>query len=160
MNQKMTYIANLYKVNTGLVIKALEMSNASEHHTRIGDKANSFHWIAGHLTASRFTVANMLGLNEQFPNDELFSFGSEPKDPSAYQSIDEIKQAWGEIAEKLLARLEEVTDADLDGEAPFEVPGVPKKIGDLVSFLQLHESYHVGQLAYINRMQGSERLVG
>ncbi|MEE8575662.1 MAG: DinB family protein [candidate division Zixibacteria bacterium] len=160
MNPKIEYLHLLFKVNTDLFNKALEMSANGDHFERPADKANSLHWVAGHLTNSRFTIAQMLGLKEEYEYDSLFSFGSEIKEIDAYPSLDEIKRSWEEISAKMLALFESVTDDHLASEAPFEVPGVPKRIGEMVAFLQLHDSYHVGQLAYINRLLGAERLVG
>ncbi len=160
MNAQLKAIADLYSVNTNLFLKALDMADEKNLHDRPLGKANSLLWVAGHLTASRFTVANMLGLKEEFPKAELFNYGAEPKDPSEYPSIEDIVLGWNDIAEKLMAQFEKVSDDVLAGKPPFEVPGVEKTVAGMVAFLQLHESYHVGQLAYINRLHGGDKLVG
>ena len=160
MNPQLKPIVNLYNVNTNLFLKALDMANEADLYDRPLGKANSLHWIAGHLTVTRFMVAKMLGLQVEFPKAQLFEFGAEPQDPSAYPTIEEIVTGWNNISEKLKDQFEKVGDDVLAGKPPFEVPGVEKTIGALVAFLQLHESYHVGQLAYINRLHGGERLTG
>jgi len=136
------------------------MANEADLYDRPMDKANSLHWVAGHLAASRYTVAKMLGVEAEFPKAQLFDYGAEPQDPSAYPTIEEIVTGWNNISEKLKDQFEKVGDDVLVGKPPFEVPGVEKTVAGMVAFLQLHESYHVGQMAYINRLHGGERLVG
>ena len=46
------------------------------------------------------------------------------------------------------------------GEPPYSIPGIEKTTAGTLAFLSLHESYHVGQLAYILRLHGREKLVG
>ena len=96
----------------------------------------------------------------EFPKSKLFDYGVEPTDPSEYPSIEEIVAAWNDIAEKLKDQFEKAGDDILAGKPPFEVPGVDKTVAGMVAFLQLHESYHVGQMAYINRLHGAGKLVG
>lgn len=160
MNQQLKPIVDLYNINTNLFLKALDMAEEKDIFDRPLDKANSLHWVAGHLTASRFTVAKMLGLEIEFPKAELFDNGAEPQDPSVYPTIKEIVLGWSDISEKLEILFERANDDILAGKPPFEVPGVEKTVAGMVAFLQLHESYHVGQMAYINRLHGGERLVG
>ncbi len=160
MNPQLKPIVDLYNVNTNLFLKALDMAEEKDLFDRPLGKANSLHWVAGHLTATRFTIAKMLGLEVEFPKAQLFDYGAEPQEPSTYPTIDEIVLGWNDISEKLKDQFEKVGDDVLAGKPPFEVPGVDKTVGGMVAFLQLHESYHVGQLAYINRLHGGEKLVG
>jgi hypothetical protein len=160
MNPQLKPIVDLYNVNTNLYLKALDMAEEKDLFDRPMGKANSLLWVAGHLAASRFTVANMLGLKVEFPKAELFNYGSEPTDSSAYPTIEEIVLAWNDISEKLMDQFEKVSDDVLAGKPPYDVPGVEKTVAGMVAFMQLHESYHVGQLAYINRLHGGDKLVG
>ncbi|HUV29460.1 MAG TPA: DinB family protein [Acidobacteriota bacterium] len=156
----MKSIATLYQINSDLFRKVLEMANSSDLHKRPYDKGNSFHWVVGHLTAYRFVVARLLGIKDEFPDASLFQYGAEPGDPAIYPSLEQIENEWENITTKMHARLQEVPDEVLAGESPFEMPGVERTVGSIVGFMQLHESYHIGQLAYINRLHGCERLMG
>jgi len=124
------------------------------------EHGNSFLFVAGHITAYRHSVAALLGVKEEWPHQALFARGAEVKDPSAYPSLDEIKTAFDSISAKINKRFLEVTEADLSGPAPFKMPGLEETAGGIVAFLAMHEAYHVGQLAYILRLHGGERLVG
>jgi uncharacterized damage-inducible protein DinB len=153
-------IAALYRINTDLFRRTLNMGNSLDPQKRPFGKGNSFHWLVGHLTTYRFFAARLLGIDGEFPNASLFEYGADPADPTVYPSLDQIQQDWEKVTPKLLARLEEVPDEVLAEETSVDIPGVEKTVGALVSFLQLHESYHIGQLACIIRLQGGERLMG
>jgi hypothetical protein len=160
MNPNIKPIAELYKINSELFRKALKMASSSDLHKRPNDKGNSFHWVVGHLTVYRCFAAQLLGIKDEFPGASLFKYGAEPADPTVYPRLEEIEIEWENITTKMLTRLVEVPDEVLAEETSLEIPGVEKTVGALVCFLQLHESYHIGQLAYINRLYGGERLMG
>jgi hypothetical protein len=160
MKHNIKPIVELYKINTDLFRKALKMASSSDMHKRPNDKGNSFLWVVGHLTAYRFLVAQLLGIKDEFPLANLFKYGAEPVDPSVYPGFEQIKNEWENITAKMLARLVEVPDEVLAEERSHDIPGVEKTVEALVCFMQLHESYHIGQLAYINRLHGGERLFG
>ena len=48
----------------------------------------------------------------------------------------------------------------LEGASPIEFPIESKTILGAIAFLALHESYHMGQLAYVRRFFDGTQLVG
>lgn len=160
MNPTMIHIANLYKVTQWLFDEAVKKVKPEDVPVRPQDRANSFLFVAGHMTWTRFSLAKFIGLNEEWPHMSLFEIGAEPKDASVYPPLAEIKQAFDAVSEKINARIPELTEADLAGQPPFKIPNVEESAGGIVSFLSMHEAYHVGQLAYILRLHGGEQLVG
>jgi uncharacterized damage-inducible protein DinB len=44
--------------------------------------------------------------------------------------------------------------------APPPSPSFDGTIGGMVSFLAMHETYHVGQVVYLRRLLGHDRVVG
>jgi uncharacterized damage-inducible protein DinB len=160
MNPRIKLSVELYHLNEYLTLKALKEADAGSLDTRPLDKANSFAWIFGHITGSRFQIGKQLGLKNEFKWTELYNMRADVKEPDAYPSIDELKEAFGEICAALKGRFEELTDADLDGEPPFKIPGIEESMAGTISFMAFHEAYHVGQLAYVQRLNGGEQLVG
>ena len=57
-----------------------------------------------------------------------------------------------ELAEK--ARLGTITDAELAGASGERFPGVPATLLGAIAFLVQHESYHIGQLAFVRKYLG------
>ena len=94
--------------------------------------------------------------------DAVRSFvgGTEAMASSELPSLDELKKAWEDISTKMNKRLEEVTEDELSKEPPWQPPVDEKTIRGAIAFLSLHESYHVGQMAYIRRLLGYDQLVG
>jgi uncharacterized damage-inducible protein DinB len=160
MIARIKLVTELYTVSERLALKAFGEMKPEDMYVRPNDKANSFHWVFGHITSSRYGLAKALGLNEDFAWEKLYDMGADVYDASAYPSIDELHAAFLSISTKLKARFETLTEADLEIEPPFSIPGVEKSTAGTLAFLSLHESYHVGQLAYILRLHGRAKLVG
>ncbi|RME26999.1 MAG: DinB family protein [Candidatus Zixiibacteriota bacterium] len=152
--------ASLVQLNTNLMDRMLDGISDDHAFTRPDGKANSAHFILGHLTASRYSMAGLLGIKEEPSWRELFSRGAEIKDTSAYPSFAELKNAWREISEKLQDRLSRIKDEELAAPSDSEYPGVDKTVGGSLVFLHFHESYHLGQLGYLRRLLGLEGAIG
>jgi uncharacterized damage-inducible protein DinB len=160
MNTRIKLSAELYNLNEVLALKALNEATPATLEVRPMDKANSFAWVFGHIVNSRFHIAKAIGLDEKASFDELYSMGSDVRGADAYPSVDELKTAYADITGRLKARLEKLTDSDLDGAPAFKVPGIEESVAGLISFMAFHEAYHIGQLAYIQRLHGGPKLVG
>jgi hypothetical protein len=160
MNPRIKLSVELYTLNEYLALKALKEAKPETLDDRPLDKANSFAWIFGHITGSRFQVAKMIGLDKEFKWGDLYDMGAGVKDAAAYPSLDDLTGAYKEISAALNSRFEELTDADLDGEPAFKIPGIEESAAGMISFMAFHESYHIGQLAYLQRLHGGEKLVG
>ena len=157
--QALKGIAGQYGVNTGLVVKAFA-DIKDEDIFRRPDGANSLHWIAGHITDSRMYIGGLAGLGTKSLWGKLFDGGCEIKEPEAYPPIGEILSAFKDIGAKLVTRFDELSDDELAASVEPDFPGQEKTVFGAIAFLSLHESYHVGQLAYIRRLFGYERLTG
>jgi hypothetical protein len=91
MNKELTHITAMYKITDALLNKSLGLIDEKHYHVRPNDTANSFLWVVGHITGSRYGVARELGVEEEYPYLELFNQKAEPQESSAYPSMDEIK---------------------------------------------------------------------
>lgn len=160
MIPRIKLVTELYAVSERLALKALGEMKPEDLFVRPDDKANSFHWVFGHITSSRFGLAKALGLNDDVAWGKLYDMGADVYDASTYPPFEEIHAAFLDISKKLKARFETLTEADLAVEPPFSIPGIEKSTAGTLAFLSLHESYHVGQLAYILRLHGRAKLVG
>jgi len=59
-----------------------------------------------------------------------------------------------------MARLKVLTDEELSKPAPFPVPAGDKTQRGAIVFLNFHETYHIGQMAYLRKWLGYSQLVG
>jgi len=160
MNPRIKLPVELFSVSDPLVLKAVEQVKESDLFVRPMDKGNSFHWVFGHITATRYGLAQALGVKASVAWEKLFDYGVEVVDQKEYPSLGEIKTAFLDVSGKLKERFETVTDKDLEGEPPFPIPGLEKSLAGYLTFLSYHEGYHVGQLAYLLRLHGGDKLIG
>jgi len=160
MNSAMAPLIEIYRANNMLLFNAVKDVKEQHIGVRPDDKANSILWIAGHLTASRFFVMSMAGHDEKCAWGELFGGEIKPGDEDKYPAMSEITDTWNKISKTLLNTLTNATDEALKGKPPFDFPVEDKTNLGGLAFMPLHESYHVGQLAYIRRLLGYNQLVG
>ena len=52
--------------------------------------------------------------------------------------------------------LPKLTDEDLNADAPMWFPNKENNIANAIGFLQMHESYHIGQLSLYRKSLGFE----
>jgi hypothetical protein len=59
-----------------------------------------------------------------------------------------------EVSDKLSASLSSVSTEVLARQVPKESPSLDGKIGGSIALLSLHETYHVGQMAFLRKWLG------
>ena len=160
MIEEVKVLAGLYKVNTELVNRALAGLSADEASLRPDDRGNSMHWITGHIAVTRYGVCRYLGHELEHPFGKQFSRGAQVLEASEYPPVEELLEHWNLISGHLEKSFERIPEEELLAPIKDSFPGVEKTVRGAVAFLHLHESYHVGQLAYIRRLLGHGQLVG
>ena len=161
MQQKITPLGDLYRVNDTLFAKAFDGIKDEDMAARPMEAGNSLHYLAGHVVGARYYLAQLLGVEEEFPFGTVFNAKQvTPRDPSEYPPISKIQEAWKHISEKLYARMEEMTEEELAAESPLDLPVQDNTLTSAIAFLSFHEGYHVGQLSYIRRLYGYDGLTG
>ncbi|HUK36885.1 MAG TPA: DinB family protein [Vicinamibacterales bacterium] len=123
-------------------------------------QTNGMLWIFGHIAAVRARLLSALGDDFDPGLGDLFGRGAAPQDASAYPSREKIYEASREVNRRLFAKLAALTDADLSMPAKGPGPNTVRTIGDQIAFIALHDSYHVGQLAYVRKALGLPGVVG
>jgi uncharacterized damage-inducible protein DinB len=152
------YIDGMFKTNTGLVKKATEGIPAEQWLLKPGDTSNHLLWIMGHLVWSRGNILRTLGSSWELSWAKQFSRGATCGDPSEYPPMEEIRKAWVDVSDQLATCLATVPAELL--EKPHDKPTYDGKVGGFVAFLAFHETYHVGQVAYLRKWLGHGQVVG
>lgn len=128
---------------------------------RPNDHSNHMLWIVGHLTWSRSMVLARLGDKWSQPWMPLYARGSKCVDLADAPSPHAMLKAWDETCPRLNAALEAASEELLD--LPAARPGPPSadgKICGTINFMALHETYHVGQAAYVRAWLGKPSVMG
>lgn len=157
--QALTGISGQYGVSTELLVKAFADIKDADVFRR-PDGGNSLHWIAGHVADSRMYIGGLVGLGTKSLWGKLFDAKCEIKEPEAYPTIKEILSAYKDLGVKLLTRFGELSEDELAASIEPNFPGQEKTVFGAIAFLSFHESYHVGQLAYVRRLLGYGPLTG
>ena len=110
--------------------------------------------------SSRVSLTKMIGVELENPWGKLFARGATIDENISYPGITEITSLWKEATGKLLTRLEELTEDELNSESRFPLPTTDKTQRGAIFFLNLHETYHIGQLAYLRKWLGHSQLIG
>ena len=153
-------VVKQFELQTRLFNNVLEGIEDMKGSKRLSDEVNHLQWIAGHLTNSRYGLAQGLGIRVIFPYKEQYTDPSEPPPHNRaisasvkYPSLTEIKKSWNDLAAAFTEKISGLSDEQLTSGIPFPVP-TGKTFQDLLSFIASHESYHIGQMSIIRKSLG------
>lgn len=130
----------------------------TDAQNRLGTKANHIAWIAGSLVQGRFALANMLHIDLKQTSDKLFENFKGIQDGATYPSLEEYKKDWDKITPVLKDKILHLTEEELNGKDPFEMPGGEYTLFDSITFCTDRESYCIGQIALFRRLLGYDSM--
>ena len=152
-------LALIFSLNDPFVLQALEGLSREEGWRRLTEDTNPLLWVAGHIVQTRAMVLQMLGETVDTGWGSRFDRGSRLGEAKDYPSLDEVARKMGEISPRLHGALASLQDEQLNRPASLPIPGL-KTLTDELAFFALHESYHVGQLAFVRKGLGYPGMTG
>jgi uncharacterized damage-inducible protein DinB len=154
MDPQLAPLAAIYELNTDLLLNCLAGLTDTEAQCRLEAGGNSVTFLAAHLTDSRHFLVARLGRPLANPLARYLADVRSIEDILEWPTLDEIRPAWLAISAHLLAVLAELTPAELAEANAHRFPfGDTSRLG-MVAFLVQHDSYHLGQVAFIRRQLG------
>jgi uncharacterized damage-inducible protein DinB len=148
--------AQIFERNESMLAKAITGLTAEQWTARPAGAGNSALWILGHMVWARSRTLKLLGVAWEKPWLHHFERGSKPEDSALYPSSEEILIAWQGLSASLPPALEAAPSEAMAAAAPEPSPSFDGTVGGMVSFLAMHESYHVGQVVYLRRLIGRD----
>lgn len=151
-------LARQYELSGGALARNLDGVTDAAARMAPSGGGSSINWVVGHVLRCRQgRIFPALGLEGFWPDErhELYVKGTTPAGNAGLEvSLSEMTSLLQRSQESLLARLREVSDAELAQPLaePHEKFGAT--VGELVAFFSYHESYHVGQVATLRRLGG------
>lgn len=152
-------VAMIFALNEPFVLSALDGLSPAELWRRQPDCNNPMLWIAGHVVQTRASVLGLLGSPVETGWGNLFDRGATLGDPERYPAREEIERVMREVSPLLHTGLAALDDTRLARPGTAELP-FARTLGDELAFFAMHESYHVGQMAFIRKGLGYHRLAG
>jgi len=153
-------LALIFSVNDGLVARSFEKVTDEELWRRPTDKNNPMLWIFGHIVNTRAAMLKMFGESFDTGWGDLFDRGAGLHDATRYPTRETIQSVAREVNTRLYAKLAALTDGELASPAPRSPVPAVKTTTDLIAFLVMHDTYHVGQLAYVRKAIGHAGVAG
>lgn len=154
MDLRITPLYEQLKLNTRLFLNCLEGADDATAQQRPGHAANSMAFIALHLLDARSYLARLIGLEFRHPFEESLADVRSNDELKHYPELQEIRDAWRELSARLVVRLPDLAESGLLAESPQPFPVEDPSVLGGIAFLAQHESYHIGQLAYLRRYLG------
>jgi uncharacterized damage-inducible protein DinB len=149
----------MFKINDTLMARSLDGLTDEQLWHRATEHNNPILWLFGHVAQTRARILNVLGGKFDTGWGDSFVRGAAVGERAKYASQAEIAAAMRDINQRLYRGIEAAAPDQLAQPATGPVPMI-KTVEDLLTFLTMHESYHVGQMAYIRKALGFPGLVG
>jgi uncharacterized damage-inducible protein DinB len=154
MDARVVPLAMLYQLNTDLLLNCLEGLSDREAQTRLEAGGNSVTFLAAHLTDSRhFLVARL----EQPLSNPLARYLADVRsidDITEWPSLDEVRTEWLRISAHLQTVLSDLSGDELAEPNVHRFPVEDTSRLGMIAFLVQHDSYHLGQVAFLRRQLG------
>jgi DinB superfamily len=144
----------IFQANSRLFERAVDDLSAEQLVRSASEASNPILWIAGHVANTRFGLSAMLGRKLHRPWGDIFNRSATRPAADAYPQLSVIRGAWIHVGTALMARFEELTDAELRAPAPRPFPIPDKSMRGVIAFLAYHEGYHLGQMSYVRKWLG------
>lgn len=151
-------LLELYDYHTKWYHNALVDISDEDAQNRLNTKANHLAWIAGSLVQQTYVLANAVGINKKQTSDALFTGHKGIQDGVKYPSLAEYKKDWDAIRTEFRNKLATLSDEELEGPDPFNMPDGNYTFMDSFTFCVDRESYCLGQIALFRRLLGYDAM--
>jgi uncharacterized damage-inducible protein DinB len=153
-NSEISSLIEQFTLQTRLFNNLLKDVDSANYNKKPNSTTNSYAWLAGHVLNTRYTLANIIGLNLSSPYNDLYA-NFRAFDPKlSYPDSNEVKEDWDKLSEKLITGFNSLNDEFINAPAPFKVPIGDNTMKGFIAFFAHHEAYHLGQLGYLRRYLG------
>ncbi len=144
----------IFRRNQEMLARAIDGLTDEQWVTRPLGNCNSVLWIVGHIVWARSRALHIMGFTWTRPWLDQFARGSKPSESLENPSRMEVMDAWHDLCKAFPAALGEISQAVLAKQVQQPSPSFDGTVGGMIGFMAMHESYHVGQVAYARSILG------
>jgi hypothetical protein len=157
--KKSSYVSEIiFNLNDRLFFNALAGITDEQAKERISGHNNPLIWLATHTVWARYNTAALLGKPGHNPYTALFENFKPIDESMQFPSLAEIKEEWKKTTLLVREGFGSVTEEHLAADAPFKSPIGDYTIGGTIAFLAQHESYDIGQMAFLKKYATKEAM--
>jgi uncharacterized damage-inducible protein DinB len=154
MNPAVAPLAAILDLNTDLLLNCLDGLSEAEAQHRLQGGGNSLAFLIAHLADTRHFMATRLKRPLANPLTPLLADARSIDDIRGWPPLDDLRAAWRAIGDHLATVLPSLTAEELSEPNVHRFPlGDTTRLG-MIAFLAQHDSYHVGQAAFLRRQIG------
>jgi len=154
MHDSISLLYQILKLNTRLFLNCLCDVDDSVAQKRLNERTNNMAIVALHLLDARYYLCKHLGVPVNSPlKDELARYDSF-EDIKEFPAMDKVRSAWSKVSETLMDGFGKLSDVDISKPISDSFPIDDHTLLGGVAFLLQHESYHIGQLAFLRKFFG------
>jgi uncharacterized protein YndB with AHSA1/START domain/uncharacterized damage-inducible protein DinB len=153
-------LALIFRLNDSLAERTFAQVTDEEIWQRPTSMSNPMLWILGHMVNTRAQLLSIFGEPFDTSWGDSFDRGAGLADRSRYPTRETVQKVAQDVNQRLYTKLATLTDAELTKPATRSPSPVVRTIADQIAFLVMHDTYHVGQLAYVRKALGYPGVVG
>jgi uncharacterized damage-inducible protein DinB len=153
-------ISFIFRTNEGLFHRSLEGLSAEQLWQKSSGNNTPMLWIAAHIVQTRTSILKIIRESFDTGWEKLFSRGATVQDSSIYPGVDEVVQKMKDVTAQLHGRLQAMDNDEISKPVEKARFAGAETLADEIAFLAFHESYHIGQMAFIRKSFGFTGLVG
>jgi hypothetical protein len=148
----------ILNLNERLFLNAL--AGVEEEHIshRISGHNNPLVWIATHTVWARYNIAMLMGKPGNNPYAGMFENFKAYDESMELPSLVKIKEEWQKASQHLKEAFAAITEDQLNAESPMKAPVGDETLGGTIAFLAQHESYDIGQIAFLKKYHTKEAM--
>ncbi len=153
MEPELRPLAAIFELNTDLLMNCLDGVSDDLARRRLGGGGNSIAVLVAHMAEARYYLANLLGAELENPLAAMAGAAS-IDDMDEVPPLVELAEAWGSASAGLRRTLRRLGPDRLGAAVgqSFPIPGGTAL--DAIAFLAQHDTYHLGQVAFLRRQLG------
>ncbi|MGD8320692.1 MAG: DinB family protein [Gemmatimonadota bacterium] len=154
MEPRVEALAKIFDLNTDLLLNCTTDLSESLANARLRGGGNSISFLVAHLTDARHFLADLLGAPLPNPIGTALADVDSIEDIREMPALGELLDAWRRVSAHLAERFGDLDADDVDAPTPQTLPIPGGRALDAMAFLAEHDSYHLGQIAFLRRQLG------
>jgi len=157
-SKKLDIIIPAFRGHSQNFLLVLDGISDGDARKRIEGKTNHIIWMAGNFLDMRYALANVLGLDAENPQGELFFQGKALDENFVYPTLEELKENFHHISPLVYNSLLEISDEELDKdfEMGMNIDFFPENVLNFVGMCIGREDYLCGQIGLMRKILGYE----
>lgn len=154
MEDLLTGLASILDLKTDLASNCLDGVDEESFVARLPGGGNSLAFLFAHVADARYYLVGILGAPLENPLESALADARSIDDLVAMPTRQETMAAWDAVSAHLAAVLAEVPASALSEPTGQSFPIGGGTLFEALAFLTHHDTYHIGQMAFLRRQLG------